>query len=767
MPMRIHKLFFLTSTILLFNVPLICQSSTISGTITDAETGEFLIGANIVLSKSGQGVTTNNYGFYSFTIPEIDSTGIVYAYLGYQTLLKKIFLEHDLRLDIELSPIDHALDEVVISSKELNDNISKVNMSVIDIPITKINELPVILGEPDVLKIVQLLPGVKAGNEGTTGYHVRGGNADQNLVLLDGAIVYNPNHLVGLVSAFNSRAINNVTLIKGGFGAEYGGRLSSMLDISLKEGNKKKFSGEGGVGLISSQLTLGGPLKKNESSYSISGRRTYFDILFKPFLPATVKTNYVFYDYNAKANYKLGENDRVYLSGFLSKDDAYYAQEGIEYNLLLNNKTATVRWNHIFNPKLFGNASLIYTGFDQNVSALQDNAISKVASSIEDFSAKIKFEYYPNQKNKINFGFQYFDHTFRSSGDSKVFSGAVPDSQIPKDSIPLKTFDEYAFFANGELGLTDAMSVNLGVRFTRFYDSTVSYNRIEPRLAMKYALNESTSIKGSYTLMNQFIHLIPSSAAAIPSDIWVPSTTKTKPQRSQQVALGLFKNNAANTLEGSVEVYYKSMDDQILFREGNQLIRSLDVDDLLVYGKGWSYGSEFFLKKKAGRLSGWAAYTLSWAYQQFPDLNFGTKFPFRHDRRHDLSLVSSYELNSKWTFSASFVYSSGSAITVPHSRTSVINGGSLFEGNYYLFDKRNNARLPSFNRLNISAIHKKKRKIFNKSYDSQWVFSLYNAYNRQNPYFIYFDIDPLTERPRAKQVSLLPIIPSVSYNFKF
>ncbi len=740
---------------------------TINGTITNAQTGEFLIGANVMLTSFGQGTTTNNYGFYSLTIPAQDSIGIVFSYLGYQEQIKKVYLQSNVKLNVELEPHSHTLSEVIVSAEEGDINLKRTMMGVVDIPISKISELPVILGEPDVLKLIQLLPGVQAGNEGTTGYFVRGGNVDQNLVQLDEATIYNPNHLVGLVSTFNASAINNVSLIKGGFPAQYGGRLSSILDIKLREGNKKRFSGEGAIGLIASKLSLEGPIKKDTSSFIVSARRTYFDFLIKPFLPKKIKTNYIFYDLNAKVNHALGENDRIYLSGFLSKDDAFYSQDGIEYNLLIDNKAATFRWNHIFGPRLFANTSLIYNSFDQDVSALQNNAFSEVLSGIRDLNAKIELQYFPGPRQNILFGAHFTDHTFKSSGDSQAFSTTLQNPGIARDSIPVKKFDELAVYINDDIKISDRFSTSIGLRIPCFYADEARYCRVEPRLALRYGINQSTSIKAAYTMMNQFVHLIPSSAAAIPTDIWIPSTKQTRPQASQQYSLGLFKNFKNNRLESSVEVYYKTMDDQILFREGNQFIRSLDVDDLLVYGKGWSYGAEFFVQKQAGRFTGWASYTLSWSYQKFADLNFGKKFPFRYDRRHNLALVASCQLSDKWTLSGTFVFSTGNAYTVPVGRSPIINGGTLFEGNYYIYEERNNTRLNPFHRLNISAIYKKQRKLFGKKYDSQLVFSIYNVYSRQNPYFVYFDINPITEKPRATQVSLLPILPSVSFNFKF
>ncbi len=737
----------------------------ISGTIRNATNGEVLIGANIYVVHADRGTVTNNYGYYSITLGAKDSIGITYSYLGFEPVIKKVYLSQDRVINVEMLPTAHALGEIVVLSGQSDENVSRPQMGVVDIPSTKIKELPAILGEPDVLKVVQLLPGVQSGNEGTTGFHVRGGSADQNLVQLDEAVVYNPNHLFGLFSAFNTRAINNVSLIKGGFPAQFGGRLSSILDINMKEGNMKKFGLEGGIGLISTQLTVEGPIKKDEASFILSGRRTYFDWLVKPFLSPSVRTNYAFYDFNGKVNWRISERDHVLLSFFRGNDDALYSQDGIEYNIFFGNQTGTLRWNHIFGPKLFLNTSLIVNKYDQNIAALQDNSFSRVVSSINDINGKMEFQFYPNPSHRVRFGVHFLDHAFRSAGDTR--GGNLNNPEIKQDSIPRKDAEEFAIYLNDEVAFSKKFSASWGLRVPGYLSKEANYFRIEPRISLKMHVKEQSSLKASYTMMNQFLHLIPSSTASVPTDIWIPSSKQTRPQRSQQLALGYFQNFSNNEIESSLEVYYKTMDNQVLFKEGNQLIQTLDVDDLLVYGKGWSYGAEFFLKKKYGRFTGWAAYTLSWTYQQFDRLNFGKKFPFRYDRRHDLSLVSSYELNKKWLLAGTFVFSSGNTFTVPTGRTHVNHGGSLFEGNYFIYTGRNNARLRPFHRLNISATLRKERKIFGHNYHSELVFSFYNIYSRQNPYFIYFRIDPLTDKPTARQVSLLPIIPSITYNFKF
>lgn len=743
------------------------QNFTISGRLTDATTGEALIGANVFVTSLQTGTTTNTYGFYSLTLPKMDSMGIAFSYVGYSPQFKKVFPDQSFQLDVELAPGVGLLDEVVVSGQRADENVARPQMGVVDIPTEKIRELPAILGEVDVLKIVQLLPGVQAGNEGTTGFFVRGGNADQNLVQLDEAVVYNPNHLFGLFSTFNTRAINNVTLIKGGFPAQYGGRLSSILDITMKEGNNKRVGAEGGIGLVTSQLTVEGPLKKERASFILSGRRTYFDWMIKPFLSSRIRTNYAFYDLNAKVNWQLGPKDRIFLSAFTGKDDALYIEDGIEYNVLFGNSTATLRWNHIFGQKLFLNTSFILNEYDQNISALQDNAFSEVLSGIKDVNGKIEFQYYPNPGHVLLFGAHYLDHTFRSSGRTEAQSGSDPSPGIDADAIPVKYFDEFAIYINDEIQISERLSASLGVRAPGFFSDEASYYRIEPRASVKMALGPASSVKAAYTVMNQFLHLVPSSTASVPTEIWVPSTEQTRPQVSTQYSLGYFRNFRDNQYESSLEVYYKDMQNQVLFKEGNQLVETLDVDPLLAYGKGWSYGAELFLRKNRGRLTGWLSYTLSWTNQKFEELNFGQAFPFRYDRRHNLSVVGTYQLSKRWSLSGTFVFSSGNVYTVPVGRIGVFYGGSLFEGNYFVYEERNNVRMNPYHRLDLSAAHKREWRLFGKDLTSEWVFSVYNTYSRLNPYFVYFEVEPRTGEPKAKQVSLLPIIPSITYNFKF
>jgi hypothetical protein len=741
------------------------EKFTLSGIITDEETGEALIGANIYVTTLEKGTSTNTYGFYSLTLPRTDSLGIIFSYIGYIPQIKKIYADKNLELEIEMKPSTSTLEEVTIQGQQ-DANVARPQMSVVNIPLEKIKELPVILGEIDVLKVIQLLPGVQSGNEGTTGIFVRGGNADQNLVLLDEATVYNPSHLFGLFSTFNSRALNNVTLIKGGFPAQYGGRLSSILDISMKEGNNRKFQGEGGIGLVTSQLTLEGPIKKEKASFIVSGRRTYIDLILTPFLEVGNSSDYHFYDINGKVNWKISSKDRLFFSFFTGKDDALYNEtKGISYNIKFGNSAATLRWNHLFGQKLFLNTSLIYNTYEQDIATIQDNFFSQVVSGINDVNGKMEFQYFPSLNHEIRFGAHYTNHRFLSGGKSEAQTSG--NQTINVSNLPSKYFSEYAFYVNDEFNIYRGFSANLGFRFPGFSDSDVNYFEWEPRATLKLQLGPTSSVKAAYTVMHQFLHLVPSSTASVPTDIWLPSSKRTKPQLSEQFAIGYFRNFNQNQFETSAELYYKTMDNQVLFREGNQLIESLEVDTGLVYGKGESYGLEFFLRKNTGPLTGWLSYTLSKTDQKFDSLNFGRTFPFQYDRRHAVSLAIAYKINPRWTVSAVFEYATGKVKTLPVGRINSYYGGSLYEGTFYVYEERNNARLKDYHRLDISAIYKRNRKIFRKEYVAELVFGVYNIYSRQNPYFVYFLVDPVTDQPRAKQVSLLPILPSLSYNFKF
>ncbi len=536
----------------------------------------------------------------------------------------------------------------------------------------------------------------------------------------------------------------------------------------MKDGNNQKFGLNGGIGLISAQLTLEGPIKKDKASYIISARRTYLDLLARPFLPSNNESDYQFYDLNMKFNWKISAKDRLYLSFFNGKDNALYKEtKGINYRIAFGNTTATLRWNHIINSKLFLNTSLIYNRYQQNIAAAQDNYFSQVYTGIDDLSGKIDFEYFPNPDHLVRFGVLYTNHRFLSGVESEMNPTINLSSKLNIDNLEADNFHEYALYINDEFKISRKLSTNIGIRVPGFISKEVKYNALEPRASLKFGLTSTSSVKMAYTLMNQYLHLVPSSTASVPTDIWIPSTELTKPQVSQQVALGYFRNFLENTIESSIEVYYKTMDNQVLFREGNQLVENFDIDSSVVYGNGWSYGAEFLIKKNTGKLTGWIAYTISKTQQKFDDLNFGNSFNFKYDRTHVISLVGSYAFNKHWTLSGVFVFSTGGVYTQPVERINVVHGPTLFEGNYLIYYERNNARLKNYHRLDLSVSYKKESRIFKKSFESEWVFGVYNLYSHQNPYFVYFKVDPFTGKPTAVQVSLLPIIPSISYNFKF
>ena len=755
-----------------FFCTLICLSTfaqkiTISGYIKDEASREVLIGASVINVNTKTGTSTNQYGFFSLPVSIADTVELIISYQGYKIQAKKIIAKKNMQLDVLLQNTAGTLDEVVINAGKNDHNVQKAQMGVIDVPLRAIKNLPVLMGERDVLKIIQLLPGVQGGQEGTSGFYVRGGNLDQNLVQLDEATVYNPNHLFGLFSTFNVNAINNVQLIKGGFPAEYGGRLSSILNITMKEGNKTKYQVEGGVGLLSNNLTFQGPIQKNKSSFIVSGRQSHINLLIKPL---TSKSNsYKFYDLNAKMNFELGNKDHLFISFFKGNDNAAYNNpNSLNYTTDFGNSTGTVRWNHLFGSKIFSNTSFIYNDYNLALSTSQNNYYSVLYTAIKDVTAKTDFTITPTTKHKIKAGFTYTNHRLSPAS----FSASIPRQgnrlKINKTGINKLYSNEMALYAGDEFDASETFSVNYGVRVPLFTSSGKTYSFVEPRITTKLSVGPTTSVKASYTRMNQFLHLIPNSTAGLPTDIWVPSGKKTKPQSATQYALGLFKNFKDNDIETSVELYYKKMNNQVLFGEGKQLRINANLDSLLVYGKGESYGAEFFVKKNTGKLTGWISYTLSKTAQKFNDLNYGKEFPFKYDRRNVLSVTSSYQLTKTWTLSAVFVYSSGAAFTIPTGRISTLNSGTIFEGNYYVYEGRNNYRLASYHRLDLSASNKKTVKIFNKKfYEREWAFGVYNAYSRQNPYFVYFEIDALTNKPTAKQVSLLPVIPSISFNFKF
>ena len=645
------------------------------------------------------------------------------------------------------------------------------------------------MGEVDILKTIQLLPGVQSAGEGNAGFYVRGGGPDQNLIMLDDAVVYNTGHLFGFFSIFNSDAIKTTSLIKGGMPAQYGGRLSSVLDVSMKDGNSNEFQAEGGIGLIASRLSFQGPIKKNKISYMVSARRTYIDALVKPFVSKESNfygSGYYFYDLNAKVNFRFSENNTVFLSGYFGRDVFTFNNSELSFkaNIPWGNSTGTLRWNHVFNRKLFANTTLVFNDYNFKFGAAQNNFEISLASGIKDYSAKVDFDYYPSSKHKIKFGGLSTYHKFIpnvASGrqDSVVFN---PNTDSEKYAL------ENALYIQDDWDLSEKFKMNYGIRFSSFTqlgpytlytkdenqnktdsveygsgETVKSYSGFEPRITMRYAVNANTAIKGSVTRNLQFIHLVSNAGTTLPTDLWVPSTFRVQPQIGWQYAAGIFKNFDNNVWETSVEVYYKDMQNQVEYREG-YTPSLIDTEEEFVFGKGWSYGAEFFINKTRGKLTGWIGYTLSYTWRKFPQLNEGKTYPAKYDRRHDLSVVGVYELNPKWKLGSVFIYATGNATSLPE-RFYMTNGVLTQE-----YSAINQYRLSSYHRLDVSATYTPKPNSV-KKYKSSWVFSVYNLYSRHNPYFIYYAQTGSAQSGniniQAKQVSLFPILPSVTWNFKF
>ncbi|MEO6903585.1 MAG: TonB-dependent receptor [Bacteroidia bacterium] len=669
-------------------------SYTISGYIRDKESKELLLGVPIYVPSIKTGVVTNNFGFYSITLPKQDSLLVLYSYVGYAAVSKLIQLDKNIVLNIDLEQSATLITvEVVAEKAERVSNSS--SMSVIDIPINQIKELPAFLGEKDVLKVLQLMPGVQKGSEGSAGFYVRGGGADQNLIILDDAPVYNAFHLFGFFSLFNGDALKNVTLIKGGFPARYGGRLSSVVEMNMKDGNKEKLHGEGGIGLISSRLTLEGPLVKGKSSFLIAARRTYIDVLMQPVIKALNDggaAGYYFYDLNAKVNYDLNERNRVFLSGYFGQDKFYFKDQweednGSSYkdkiNLGWGNATATARWNHLYGGKLFSNTSFIFTDYKFLIAqeSSSQNTLYKLRyySGIQDLSLKHDLDYHPNPKHYIRTGVIVTSHTFTPN------AVVVKDSDFPETDRSNKTIVtgyESAVYVEDDYRVTPLLKINAGLRFTDFAAQKRNYFNIEPRFTASYNLKEDLAVKGSYAMMNQYIQLVSNTGVGLPTDLWVPSTKNIMPQQAQQVALEVAKDFSKQNFALTVEGYYKKMNHIIGFKEGasflgfDQMGNDSDVinnswENKVTQGKGTSYGAEILLQRKEGKFTGWVGYTLSWTQLQFDELNFGKKFYAKYDRRHDISLVGIYkikEMSEKRkaiTLSGTWVYGTGNALSLP------------------------------------------------------------------------------------------------------
>ncbi len=770
------------------------QKFTLSGYVRDAGNGETLLGASVYLPNNKSiGTSTNLYGFYSITMPTGTYT-VEVSFLGYNTQQATVTLTQNQTLNIDLLESGVIFeDAVVITSTRQDQNVKDTDMGRMDLSIETIKSLPALGGEVDVIRAIQLMPGVKGSGDVSSGLYVRGGGPDQNLVLLDEAVVYNIGHLFGFFSVFNSDAIKNNTLYKGSMPAEYGGRLSSVLDVTMKDGNNKTFGVAGGIGNIASRLTIEGPIQKDKSSFLVSGRRTYADVLARPFLKGTdfEGNGYYFYDLNLKANYRFSDKDRVFLSGYFGRDVFNFkSTDGFNLNMPWGNSTATLRWNHLFSSKLFMNATAVYNSYYFGANSSFDNFSSKFYSGVRDWNGKLDFDYFPSSKHEIKFGANYTYHTFTPY----TIEAVVGDTKINTDEQNKQNAHEMAVYVRDEIEVTEKLSVNIGLRASAFqqvgpYKTAVvndegipidsisygqgepiaTYGGIEPRMNIRYSLTNTSSLKAGVTVANQYIHLVSNSTALLPTDLWVPSTKVVKPQRGVQYSIGYFQNFADNMYEVSVETYFKTLNNQIEFSENYVPELNALIENSFVFGKGRAYGLELFAQKQKGKLTGWVGYTLSRTERTFPDISNGKTFPARYDRTHDLSVVAIYDISERWNLGATFVYNTGQAITLPNSFYMIENWI------YTEFDMpRNSYRLKPYHRLDLSATYRLNKNPKAK-FKSDLNISIYNVYSRFNPFFLY--AIPETSQGTAgtngsidiklKQVSLFPIIPSVTWNFKF
>ncbi|WP_299095377.1 TonB-dependent receptor [uncultured Winogradskyella sp.] len=791
------KYLILSMSLLFSNFLIAQQTYTISGSVKDSKNGETLLGATIYLKGTTNGATTNEYGFFSLTAIEGNYTLII-SFIGYEEVIKEIILDSDKSFNIELNELSTVLDEVTITAEEPERvNIRKPQMGVSKLNSSTIKQMPVVLGEVDVLKSIQMLPGVTNSGEGTGGFNVRGGAVDQNLVLLDEAIIYNTSHFFGFFSVFNNDAIKDIKLYKGDIPAKFGGRVASVLDVRQKEGNSKEFALTGGVGLISSRLTAESPLFiNNRGSFLVAGRSSYAH-LFMPLIEDIKDDKISFYDLNVKTNYEINNNNRIYLSG-------YFGRDVFDISNIMQSKYGNVsgnlRWNHIFNDKLFSNLSLIYSKYDYQI--VLDFVQLDWIANIKNYNLKYDFKYYLNEKLKLEFGFSSILYNL-NPGEVKPTS---QDSPINYLKLEQKRATESGLFSSAEHKITDKLTAQYGIRFSRFSrlggqklsnyinnqpvvyndqlgiyeegeesgetfykksESIETFNNLEPRLGLSYQLNQSSSVKASYTKSSQYLHLLSNTSAVTPLDIWAPSGKYIKPQISNQFALGYYKNFNESLFSLDIEAYFKTIKNRIDYVDGSNLVGTNTIETEILNGKSRSYGLEFLLRKNKGKFTGWLAYTLSKSEQRTlggiaggPGINEGKWYNTPYDRTHDISLTGIYKLSDKWSFSGNLVYQTGRPVTYP-------NGQYEYEGlSIASFSGRNEDRLPAYHRLDLSATYKPNRKPDNR-WKGEWVFSIYNLYNRRNAASISFSQNQNTGLNEATRIAIFGIIPSVTYNFKF
>jgi outer membrane cobalamin receptor len=772
-----------------FAVGVTAQSHTISGYIRDSASEENLIGATVVDLVTMKGSTANAYGFFSITLTG-DSTRLAYSYVGYNPLILDLALSRDTVLVIRLVG-STLLTEVTVNADRMEDINEVSRMGTVHVPVAQIKRVPAFMGETDVIKVLQLLPGVQGGNEGGGGLYVRGGGPDQNLILLDGVTIYNPSHLYGFFSTFNPDVINHVELVKGGFPARYGGRLSSVVDISMREGDQHKFHGHGSIGIISAKFALEGPIIRNRTSFIVSARRSYLSLLNDAMsrrIPGEAANDYRFYDLNAKVNHRINANNRVYLSaytgtdyatngsvdGFLDSVRNIYHENRTSAVMNWGNSIASLRWNHTFGKRLFSNMSLNYSRYRMGQDIETSNRstdlgtgetdttfyLHQYRSGIRDYIGKIDFDFIPSPDHYLRFGGFFIDHEFSPGALAQHSSEEEANREVTLSKIPAS---EFGAFIEDDVQVFDRLKINAGIHASAFHQSDTTFYSFQPRLSGRYSLPAQTALKASFAVMQQYIHLLSNSGMGMPTDLWVPSTSVVPPQKSWQVAFGGAKT-IRQDYEFSIEAFYKHMDNVIDYKDGaSYLDLEVDWQDKVEIGQGRSYGTEFFLQKKVGQWSGWIGYTLSWTERQFNNLNDGNWYPYRYDRRHDIKITSNYALGDHWEFSATWVFGTGNSVTVPLEAQRVPQGSAFLPWDWpaWHYESRNNFRMRNYHRLDLNVSYKLRW----RATDHAVAFSVYNAYARSNPF--YLQIVETTKGYAVKQTSLFPILPSVTYSINF
>ncbi|MTI30002.1 TonB-dependent receptor [Cytophagales bacterium RKSG123] len=763
------------------------HKSTLSGYVKEKGSGELLPGVTVYIPSLQTGTSTNAYGFYSLTIPK-GQYEVIFSFVGYEALITKLNLVNNQEFSLGLDPAQLKLEEVEIIAEQQEKISEQAQMSLVKVPVQQLKDIPAFLGEKDVLKVLQLMPGIQSGNEGSSGLYVRGGGPDQNLLILDDAIVYNANHLFGFFSVFNGDALKSVEMYKGGFPARFGGRLSSVVKMDMKEGHKEEYHGKAAIGIVSANGVFEGPIVKNKSSFLLSGRRTYIDLLARPFMSADEKAGYYFYDLNAKLNYEFSPRDKLYLSGYFGRDQAmvkYFLKWSTEAELYWGNATGTLRWNHLFNNKLFANTALIFSDYefeiDVNGKHFSDDFKLEYKSGIRNYTLKIDLDYLPNPYHHIRAGTQITLHQFTPT------AFVVEDKLIDKLVNEKKVYQSFetGFYIEDNLRLFKKLNIDVGMRLSHFIYENKQYVKAEPRFSAAYQLKPNLAAKASFASMNQYIHLLSNSGVGLPTDLWVSSTDKVKPQSSHQIAWGLAWDFPERNFAVTLESYYKRSQNVIAYKEGATFllvnddpakVKPVEWQQNITSGSGTYYGAELLLQRKFGRLSGWVGYTLSWAKLHFADLNHGEPFFAKNDRRHDISIVGIYKLKKNITLSLSWVYGSGNNYTLGKRDYFALThqlipdfrwGRTDFPKSEWIIDyeEKNNFRAEAYHRLDVNIQFSKKKKRWTRI----WEFGIYNVYNRRNPFFYMqsFKEEDGNLVGVLEKVTLFPFLPSVNYRIEF